>query len=124
MEELKNTETIDTYMAGFPPEVQRLMEQVRESVHRAVPGSGEKLSWDMPTFTWKKKILVQFAGHTHHLGFYPHPSGILAFHKDLEGYKTTKGGVQFPYDKPIPQELIEKMARFRRQEIEEATPAK
>lgn len=105
-------ETIDQYIESYPPEVQKIMQQVRQTILDAAPRSAETISWKMPTFK-VKKILVQFAGHKNHLGFYPWPETIEAFNERLSGYKTSKGGIQFPYNSPIPLELISDMVQFR-----------
>lgn len=104
--------TIDQYIAGFPQEQQEIMQQVRRTILDVAPQAVETISWGMPTFK-VKKILVQFAGHTRHIGFYPWPETIEAFADRLSDYKTSKGGIQFPYDKPVPFELIAEMVRFR-----------
>jgi uncharacterized protein YdhG (YjbR/CyaY superfamily) len=111
-EQQDKIETIEQYISGFPKDVQELMQQVRRTILSIAPEAKEGISWGMPTFKLTK-ILVQFAGHKQHLGFYPWPETIKAFNDKLSGYKTSKGGVQFPYDKPIPLDLISDMVHFR-----------
>jgi uncharacterized protein YdhG (YjbR/CyaY superfamily) len=112
--ELESTKptTIDDYIANFPADVQEILQKVRETIKTAVPQATEAISYGMPTFKLKGN-LVHFGGFKTHLGFYPVPSGLEQFKKELAPYKGGKGSVQFPYDQPIPYELIRKVAQFR-----------
>ena len=69
----------------------------------------------MPTF-YLNGNLVHFAAYQKHIGFYPAPSAIVAFQDALRGYKTSKGAVQFPIDKPLPLDLITRIVAFRIEE--------
>ncbi len=104
--------SIDEYIATFPGEVQLLMEELRAAIKAAAPEAKEKISYQMPTF-FLKGNLVHFAAYKKHIGFYPTPSGIQAFQKELSIYKGAKGSVQFPLDKPLPLELIGRIVRYR-----------
>ena len=104
--------TIDGYIAGFPAEVQAILEQIRLTVAQAAPEATEKISYQMPTF-FLNGNLVHFAAYRHHIGFYPAPTGIEAFKSELSAYKGAKGSVQFPLDKPIPFDLIARIVKFR-----------
>lgn len=104
--------TIDQYIAGFPPEVQEILQEIRMTIEEAAPGAQETIKYRMPTFTLKGN-LVHFAAFKQHIGFYPVPSGIEAFKEDLSPYKVGKGSVQFPLDKPIPLDLIRRIVEFR-----------
>jgi len=114
---------IDEYIAGFPGDVQALLEKIRATIREAAPGAGEKISYRMPTFTLEGN-LVHFAAHTKHIGFYPAPSGIEKFKDELSSYRSSKGAVQFPLDKPIPFDLISKIVRFRVEENLERAEAR
>ena len=103
---------IDTYIASFPAETQKLLKQIRATIKEAAPDAEEKMGYGIPTFTLQGN-LVHFAGFKNHIGFYPAPSGIVAFKKELGTYKNSKGAVQFPIDKPIPFGLIAKIVKFR-----------
>lgn len=106
--------SIDEYIDTFPPDVQEVLEQVRQAVQKAAPEAEEAISYQMPTFKLRKKNLVHFAAFKNHIGFYPTPSGIEAFEKDFASYHTSgKGSVQFPLDRPIPLELVAKIVKFR-----------
>jgi uncharacterized protein YdhG (YjbR/CyaY superfamily) len=104
--------TIDEYIAGFPPEVQEILEKIRLTIRKAAPNAEETIKYQMPTFTLKGN-LVHFAAFKKHIGFYPVPTGIEKFKKELAVYESGKGSVQFPLDKPIPYSLISKIVKFR-----------
>ncbi len=103
---------IDEYIAGFPPEIQAILQQVRATIHAAAPEAAETISYQMPTFTLHGN-LVHFAAFKQHIGFYPTPSGTEQFQQALAPYKGGKGSVRFPLDQPIPYELITEIVRFR-----------
>lgn len=110
-------ETIDEYIAGFPQEKQETLRKVRQCIREAAPDATEKISYGMPTF-WQGENLIHFAAMKGHLGIYPTSSGVEAFADRLVGYKTTKGAVQIPWNKPVPYDLIADMTRFRVVEAE------
>jgi len=103
---------IDEYIAGFPPDVQELLEKVRLTIRTAAPDAEEKISYQIPTFTLKGNM-VHFAAYKNHIGFYPASSGIQAFKQELSIYEGSKGTVRFPLDKPIPFDLISEIVKFR-----------
>jgi uncharacterized protein YdhG (YjbR/CyaY superfamily) len=105
-------ETIDEYIAGFSPEVRKLLEKIRASIQKVAPEAEEKISYQIPTFALEGN-LVHFAAYKHHIGFYPTSSGIKKFKKELSVYKGAKGSAQFPLDKPLPLGLIGKIVKFR-----------
>ena len=104
--------TIDEYVAGFPQDVQEILEKIRVTIRKAAPGAQEAIKYQMPTFTLKGN-LVHFAAYKNHIGFYPTPSGITAFEQELSVYAGAKGSVQFPIDQPLPMDLISRIVRFR-----------
>jgi len=103
---------IDEYIAGFPKDVQEILEKIRMTIRKAAPEAEETINYQMPTFTLKGN-LVHFAAFKTHIGFYPTPTGIEKFQKELSVYKGAKGSVQFPLDKPMPFDLISKIVEFR-----------
>ena len=105
--------TIDEYIGAFPVNVQNLLEKMKETIRKAAPEAIESISYQMPTFKLNGKNLVHFAAFKNHIGFYPIPSGIEAFKKELSPYKQGKGSVQFPLNKPIPYDLVEKIVKYR-----------
>ena len=113
----KAPSNIDDYISLQAPEVQPLLKQVRETLLDAAPGAEEYISYMMPSFRYNGKILVYFAAHKNHLGFYATPSGNIAFSEELKDYKSSKGAVQFPLDRPIPYDLIRRMVQYKLEEI-------
>ena len=104
--------SIDEYIALFPIEVQKILEELRTVIKTSAPGAVEKISYQIPTF-FLKGNLVHFAAFKNHIGFYPTPGGIQAFKKELSMYKGAKGSIQFPLDKPLPLDLIGKIVKYR-----------
>lgn len=112
--------TIEEYIYAAPADVQQRLCDLHGSIKTAAPGAKEDLKWSMPAYSYQK-ILVTFAVFKKHTGFYPMPSAIKAFAKELAKYKTAEGSVQFPHDKPLPVPLIKKIVRFRVKESREGT---
>jgi uncharacterized protein YdhG (YjbR/CyaY superfamily) len=106
---------IDEYIARFPSKVQALLRKMRGTIRKAAPGAQEKISYQIPAFTLEG-MLVFFAAHKRHIGFYPRATGIAKFKKELSAYKGAKGSVQFPLEKPIPFGLIDRIVKFRAKE--------
>jgi uncharacterized protein YdhG (YjbR/CyaY superfamily) len=104
--------TIDEYIAGFPEDVQTILQKIRATIAKAAPDAEETIKYQIPTFVLKGN-LVHFAAYKSHIGFYPAPAGTEKFQKELTRYKSGKGSVQFPLDEPIPYELIAKIVKFR-----------
>ncbi len=104
--------SIDEYIATFPKDIQNILEELRAAIKAAAPDAQEKISYQMPTF-FLNGNLVHFAAFKKHIGFYPTPSGIEAFQKELSVYEGAKGSVQFPLDKPMPLKLITRIVKFR-----------
>ena len=106
------TNEVDQYISGFPQEVQNRLQEVRKTIKAVAPEAEELISYAMPGYKLNGP-LVYFAGYKNHIGFYPVPSGIKAFEKELAPYKAAKGSAQFPHNQPIPFDLITKIVRFR-----------
>ena len=104
--------SIDEYIATFPKDIQKILKELRATIKAAAPDSEEKISYQMPTF-FLNGNLVHFAAFKKHIGFYPTPSGIEAFQKELSVYDGAKGSVQFPIDEPMPLKLISRIVKFR-----------
>ena len=109
---MNKPKNIDEYVSAFPRETQKLLEQLRQTINKPAPKAEEVISYGMPAFKMKR-VLVYFASYSKHIGFYPTPSGIQAFKKELSVYKGSKGAVQFPIDKPMPLGLITRIVKFR-----------
>ncbi|WKY45125.1 DUF1801 domain-containing protein [Eubacteriaceae bacterium ES2] len=112
---IEKIQTIDDYILQFPEAIQVILSQIRQTIREQAPEATEKISYQMPTF-YLNGNLVHFAAYKKHIGFYPAPSGIEAFKDELSVYKSAKGSVQFPLDKPVPLELIKKIVLFRVEE--------
>src|SRR5687768_11026421 len=104
--------TIDDYIADYPKDIQKLLQQVRATIKKAAPEAEEKISYGIPTFTLNGN-LVHFGAYEKHIGFYATPTGHEAFKKELSVYKQGKGSVQFPIDQPLPLDLISRIVKFR-----------
>jgi uncharacterized protein YdhG (YjbR/CyaY superfamily) len=104
--------TIDEYIEVQPDEIRLILQKVRSVIQDAAPEATEKISYGMPTFFLHGNLL-HFAANKHHLGFYPAPSGLQAFPMEIAKYKSSKGAVQFPYNQPIPYDLIAEIVKFR-----------
>lgn len=107
--------TIDEYIRAAPKAAQKKLREMRACIRKSAPGAQEGMKWGMPAFSYQR-ILVMFAAHKKHIGFYPTPSAIKAFTKELSRFVTARGSIQFPLEKPLPFPLIRKITEFRVQE--------
>ena|SRR5688572_19306138 len=114
---------IDSYIDTQPESIQDKLIELRKITKDAVPKAEEVISYMMPAFK-QHGVLVYFAGCQTHIGFYPTPSGVKAFEKELTGYKYSKGAIQFPLDKPLPVGLVKKIVKYRAKEDKEAAQLK
>lgn len=108
----KRPTTITEYINAAAKEARPKLREMRDCIRSVAPGAEEGLKWGMPAFSYKR-ILVTFAAFKHHIGFYPTPSAVKAFAKELTKYKTATGSIQFPLDKPLPIKLIKNITAFR-----------
>jgi len=113
----KQFKTIDEYIATFPANVQDILEALKQTIKEAAPIAEETINYGIPTFKLNGN-LVHFAAYKNHIGFYPTPSALVAFKEELSPYKQAKGSVQFPIDKPIPLDMVQKIVKFRVKENE------
>ena len=113
----------DEYIAAFPADVQKHLQEIRGVIKKAVPQAQEVISYGMPAYK-VNSVLVYFAGWEKHIGFYPGASGIAHFKDDLAIYKGAKGSVQFPLDEPLPVEIINRIVAFRIKEDAEIAEAR
>ena len=111
-------ETVDQYIAAFPADVKKRMQQLRKTIKAAAPKAEEVISYQMPGYKYFG-MLVYFAAYKNHIGFYPGAGGVLEFYKKLSSFKSAKGSVQFPHDRPIPYDVISKIVKFRVKQNEE-----
>src|SRR6187397_1675314 len=110
--------TIEEYIYAAPAEVQEKLWKLHECIKAAAPGAEESLKWSMPAYSYQK-ILVTFAVFKNHIGFFPMPSAVKAFAKELKNFQFSKGSIQFPHDKPLPLALVRKIVKFRVKESKE-----
>ena len=104
-------ETVDEYIASCPEDVRTILERVRRTIREVVPDGEESISYQIPTVKLAGKSLIHFAAWKHHLSVYPVPDEDEALHRELAPYLAAKGTLKFPYDKPIPYPLIERVAQ-------------
>ena len=109
--------SIDEHISSFPKEKQEILVKIRKTIHEACPEAIEAMSYGVPAFKLKNKDVALYAAFKKHIGFYPTPKVIDAFEKETKLYRTGKGTLQFPLEKPIPWDLIKKMVRYRENEI-------
>src|SRR3954464_12763248 len=107
--------TTAEYINAAPKDARAKLREMRACIRRAAPGATESLKWGMPSFSYRR-ILVTFAAHKNHIGFYPTPSAVKAFADELRAFKTARGSIQFPLEEPLPLGLIAKITKFRAQE--------
>ena len=103
---------IDAYIANFPEDVQKKLNQIRSTIRKAIPKAEEAIKYGIPTYVLNGNV-VHFGGYKNHIGFYPAPGGIEAFKKELSAYEESKGTIKFPRDKPLPTALIAKISKYR-----------
>ena len=105
-------ENVESYIATFPKETQKLLEQIRQTIRSVAPTATEKIGYGIPTFVLNGN-LVHYAGYKNHIGFYPGAAGIEKFQEELSVYKGAKGSVQFPLDQQLPLKLVSEITKFR-----------
>lgn len=107
--------TIDSYIKTFPASIQSKLQEIYDTIKKSAPNAIWIIKYNMPTFVWNKNI-IHFAACKKHIGLYPGPGAVVHFHKELAIYKTSKGAVQFPLNKPLPLKLIAEITAYGVQE--------
>ena len=115
MEAISKFKTVDEYLSALPANTKEILKELRKTIKQAAPQAEELISYNMPAFKLNG-MLVYYAAYKDHIGFYPTPSGIEAFKKELSDYEGAKGSIKFPIDKPLPLGLITKIVKFRLKE--------
>jgi len=110
--------TVDEYFSAFPVSSKKLLQELRKTIKEVAPQAEEVISYNMPAFKLNG-VLVYYAAYEKHIGFYPTSSPIRVFKKELEGYKTSKGAIQFPIEKAIPKTLVRNIVKYRVKEDQE-----
>src|SRR3989344_2982268 len=113
-----NFQSVDEYITTFPPDIQKILKNMMQTIQKAAAEAKEKISYQIPTFTLHGN-LVHFAAFKNHIGFYPGSKAGEAFKKELSRYGTAKGSVKFPLERPLPLQLITRIVKYRvRQNLE------
>lgn len=115
-----NFETIDAYIASFPPDIQMLLDKVRQTIRQAAPKAMESISYGLAAYKIEGKPLAYFGGFKHHVGFYGTPDAHDAFKEELKDYKQGKGSIQFPFSKPLPLGLITRIVKYKAQSLKKS----
>jgi len=111
----KQFETIDEYIETFPRDVQSILEKMRQTIRKAAPEAEETISYRMPAFKLKGRVLVYFAAFRRHIGLYP--PAPREFKNEVSKYEGPKGNLKFPIDEPIPYDLVTRIVLFRKKVI-------
>ena len=118
MAKMKSYATVDEYIALAEPKLKKALKEIRKTIKATAPKAEEVISYQMPGYKYLG-MLVYFAAYKNHIGFYPGAGGVLEFYKKLSSFKSAKGSVQFPHDRPIPYDIISKIVKFRVKQNEE-----
>ena len=121
--ESRKFKTVDEYLSIFPASTKNMLLKMRETIKQAAPKAEEVISYNMPAFKFHG-VLVYYAAYKEHIGFYPTASPMRAFKNELRDYKTSKGAIQFPIEKPIPTALVKKIVKFKMKENQEKAEKK
>lgn len=113
---MKKFKTVSDYMAALPKAAKARLQEMRKIIRAAAPQAEEAISYNIPAFKTNGRPLVWYAAFKKHIGLYPRTSAILAFKTELATYKTSKGAIQFPLEKPIPVRLVKSIVKFRLKE--------
>jgi uncharacterized protein YdhG (YjbR/CyaY superfamily) len=119
---MKTFHSVDEYLSALPQTARAALESLRKTICQAAPQAEEVIHYNMPAFQWNG-ILVWYAAFKGHIGFYPRASAMAAFKDDLTNYKTSKGAIQFPLEKPIPAGLVKRIVSFRVKENKQLVTA-
>jgi uncharacterized protein YdhG (YjbR/CyaY superfamily) len=102
---------IDDYIAGFPPDVQAILQKIRQTIREAAPEAAEAIKYQIPTFVLNGN-LVSFAAYKQHIGVYPVPAGTQKFQKTIAVYRAAKSSLRFPLNEPVPYDLISQLVKY------------
>jgi uncharacterized protein YdhG (YjbR/CyaY superfamily) len=120
---MRTPKDVEEYFSWFPQETQEKMSQVKSAILKVMPQAEEGISYAMPTYKYKG-LLAHYAAYEKHIGFYPGSLAIEVFAADIKGYKSAKGSIQFPLNKPMPLDLVTRIVEFRLKENLNNTKAK
>ena len=118
-------ETVDAYIDAQRETAHAILQRVRATILKALPGAEESMSDDVPTYTLRGNFIIHFAAWKRHFSLYPaSPKLIWSFKKEIAAAKIVKNTIRFPLDEPVPTALIERIAKFRVKEQEERVKRK
>jgi uncharacterized protein YdhG (YjbR/CyaY superfamily) len=116
---------VDEFIASQPKTVQGVLERVRNTIRKALPGADEVISYQIPAYKLRGRTVIYFAGWKQHYSLYPGSGRLVAaFTDELVPYKISKGTIRFPLSEPVPVKLIERIAKFRAKEVAESEKVK
>ena len=107
---MTSPDSVDEYIVGFPPDRRAVLQEVREAIHRGVPGADEKIRYGMPAVMLGGRYAIHFAGWKKHIGLYPVPTFDEPLESEVAPHRSEKDSVTFPWSDHVPLELIERMA--------------
>lgn len=113
---MKKISSIDQYIQGFPESTRTLLRKMRSTIQKAAPQATEKISYNIPTF-YLNENLVHFAAFKNHIGFFPGGSALASFTSDIKGFVHGRGSIQFPFEDKLPLKLVQKIVKFRVNEV-------
>jgi uncharacterized protein YdhG (YjbR/CyaY superfamily) len=112
---MRKFKTVKEYHASIPKEIRARVEELRDTIAKAAPQAELTISYNMPAFLWNGPV-AYYAWYRRHIGFYPTGSPIPHFQEELKAYKTSRGAIQFPLDRPIPKSLVARIVKFKLKE--------
>lgn len=101
------------YLAQVPAESRAVLEKLRQTIKSTVPEAVEVISYQIPTFKYQGRMLVSYAAFQEHCSFFPGAGPIETHRNELKSYKTSKGTIRFPVDRPLPASLVKKLVKTR-----------
>ncbi len=105
---------VDNYLADIEEPKQSTLEQVRQMILEVIPEAEEGISYGVPAFRLKGKVVAGFAAFKNHLSYLPHSGSVFpALWDEVAPYTTSTGALQFPIDSPLPRSLVERLVRVR-----------
>src|SRR3990167_2494762 len=113
---MKGYKNVDEYIANFPEEIQKRLKEIRKTIKEEAPEAGEKISYGIPSTILNGKYFIYFAGYKNHISLYPVTPAMETSIKEIPEYRTGKGTLQFPIDKPLPVKLIKRIVKVRLKE--------
>lgn len=115
---------VDDYLSRLPKASRNALENLRRTIKSIVPEAVEVISYQIPTFKYKGRMLVSYAAFSEHCSFFPGAHPIEVHQDKLSSYETSKGTVRFLVSKPLPAALVKKLVKTRIEENDRAESAR